>query len=48
MHIGFMESSEEVREWLIPIDLIVKDKRGNSILVLVICKPDQCTKRQYN
>ena len=44
----FYGISEEAREWLIQIDLIVRDKRGNSIPVFVICEPDQCTKCQYN
>ena len=39
--------NEEARERLIQIGLIVKENKGNSILVLVICELDQCTKRQY-
>ena len=41
----FYGISDEAREWLIQISLIVKDNKGNSIQVFVICEPDQCTKR---
>ena len=44
----FYGISDEAREWLIQIGLIVKDNIGYSIQVFVICEPDQCTKRQYN
>ena len=41
----FYGISKEAREWLIQIGMIVKDNRGNSIQVFVVCEPDQCTKR---
>ena len=44
----FCGINEEEREWLIQIGLIVKENKGNSIKVFVVCEPDQCTKRQYN
>ena len=44
----FYGISDEAREWLIQIGLIVKDNKGNSIQVFVVCEPYQCTKCQYN
>ena len=44
----FCGINEEARKWLIQTGLIVKENKGNSILVFVVCEPDQCTKRQYN
>ena len=44
----FYGISDEAREWLIQVGLIVKEYKGNSIQVFVVCEPDQCTKRQYN
>ena len=36
----FYGINEEVREWLIQIGLIIKENKGNSILVFVVCEPD--------
>ena len=44
----FCGINEEAREWLIQIGLVVKENKGNSILVFVVYELDQCTKRQYN
>ena len=48
MNIGFCGISEESRECLIQDGLIVKENKGNSIQVLVVYEPEQCTKRLYN
>ena len=45
---GFYGISEEAREFLIQVGLIVKENKGKSIQVLVVCELDQCTKHQYN
>ena len=32
--------SDEAREWLIQVGLIVKEYKGNLIQVFVVCEPD--------